>query len=420
MSIETHRLSNGLTLVAERMPGLESSTVGVWVKAGARNEDAAQNGIAHFLEHMAFKGTTARSALEIAEVIEDVGGFINAYTSREMTAYYTRVLGADVPLALDVLADILRDSTFDPREIEIERGVILSEIGQSLDTPDDVIFDWLQGVSYPDQPMGRPILGPAKNVKRFSRQDLSGFVATHYGAENLVVSVAGMVDFGALVSQVEALFGDMPKSAAPMAEAAQFVGGEKREEKDLEQAHFTLGFAAPGIRDAQIYTAQIYSMLLGGGMTSRLFQEAREKRGLCYSIFASITPGLENGMLSIYAGTSGDQISELADVTIAEMKRATDDISEAELARAQVQMKAGMLMGLESPSARAERMARAIGIWGHVPPLSDAVKKIEAVSVQGLKDYAASVCESAEMAMALYGPVAGAPALEELHAGLRR
>ncbi len=419
MSVETHRLSNGLTIVAEHMPGLESSTVGVWVQAGARNEDAAQNGIAHFLEHMAFKGTKSRSALEIAEVIEDVGGFINAYTSREMTAYYTRVLGADVPLALEVLADILRHSTFDKREIEIERGVILSEIGQSLDTPDDVIFDWLQGVSYPKQALGRPILGPAENVKRFSQSDLSGFVATHYGPENLVVSAAGKVDFAALVKQAEALFGDMPASPAPAPEAARFIGGEKRAEKDLEQAHFTLGFAAPSIRDEDVYTAQIYSMLLGGGMTSRLFQEVREKRGLCYSIYASITPGLENGMLTIYSGTSGDQIAELAEVTMDEMKRAVSDISEAELSRAQVQMKAGMLMGLESPSARAERMARAIAIWGKVPDLSEAVDKIEAVNVAGLKAYAASVCESTEMAMALYGPISGAPKMADLHARLR-
>lgn len=419
MSVETHQLSNGLTIVAEQMPGLESSTVGVWVQAGARNEEEAQNGIAHFLEHMAFKGTKTRSALEIAEVIEDVGGFINAYTSREMTAYYTRVLGADVPLALDVLADILRNSTFDPREIEIERGVILSEIGQSLDTPDDIIFDWLQGVSYPDQPMGRPILGPASNIKRFQQADLSGFVARQYGAENLVISAAGMVDFSALVKQAEALFGDMPRNAPLKPADARFIGGEKREEKALEQAHFTLGFAAPSIRDAEVYTAQIYSMLLGGGMTSRLFQEAREKRGLCYSIFASITPGLENGMLSIYAGTSGAQVAELAEVTIAEMKRAVDDISEAELARAQVQMKAGMLMGLESPSARAERMARSISIWGKVPPLSETVEKIEAVSVHGLRAYAASVCASTEMAMALYGPISGAPTLTDLHSSLR-
>lgn len=419
MSVETHRLSNGLTIVAEHMPGLESATIGVWVQAGARNEDEAQNGIAHFLEHMAFKGTTTRSALEIAEVIEDVGGFINAYTSREMTAYYTRVLGADVPLALEVLADILRNSTFDPREIEIERGVILSEIGQSLDTPDDIIFDWLQGVSYPNQPLGRPILGPAKNIKRFQQADLAGFVASHYGAENLVIAAAGMVDFAALVKQAEALFGDMPKNAAPLAAPARFIGGEKRKQKKLEQAHFTLGFAAPSIRDANVYTAQIYSMLLGGGMTSRLFQEVREKLGLCYSVYASITPGLENGMLSIYAGTSGEQVAELAEVTVTEMKRAVDDISEAELARAQVQMKAGMLMGLESPSARAERMARSIGIWGEVPPLSDAVAKIEAVSVAGLREYAASVCASEEIAMALYGPVAGAPALADLHRNLR-
>jgi len=234
-----------------------------------------------------------------------------------------------------------------------------------------------------------------------------------------VISAAGMVDHGALVKQAEALFGHLPNKAAPRALPAVFSGGEKRQEKDLEQAHFTLAFDAPAIKDADVYTAQIYSMLLGGGMTSRLFQELREKRGLCYSIYASTAPGQDSGMLSLYAGTSAETIAELAQVTMDEMKRAADDITEAELARAQVQMKAGMLMGLESPSARAERMARAISIWGKVPPLSDAVDKIEAVTVQGLRRYAASVCEADTMAMALYGPVTAAPALEDLHAMLR-
>ena len=210
-------LPNGLRVASRLMPGLHSASVGVWVGAGGRDERADQNGIAHFLEHMAFKGTARRTALQIAETIEDVGGYINAYTSRDVTAYYARVLSADVPLALDVIGDILLNSTFDPREIEVERGVILQEIGQALDTPDDVIFDWLQEAAYPDQPMGRTILGPAERVSHFSRDDLSGFIGEHYGPERMIVSAAGAVDHDRVLRQVEAIFGHL----APRARTAR-------------------------------------------------------------------------------------------------------------------------------------------------------------------------------------------------------
>lgn len=418
MSVQSHTLKNGLRIVTEHMNGLESATLGVWVDAGARNEDAAQNGIAHFLEHMAFKGTKRRSALEIAEVIEGVGGFINAYTSREMTAYYARILAADVGLALDVIGDILLNSTFENREIEMERGVILSEIGQALDTPDDLVFDWLQGVAYPDQPMGRTILGPSELVKTFSRADLSGFVEQHYGPENLILSAAGAVDHDAIVRQAEGIFGGMVRGNAAAPQKSSFVGGEHRQEKALEQAHFTLAFESPSFHDTDVYTAQIYSLALGGGMSSRLFQEAREKRGLCYSVFAGASPSHDTGMFSIYAGTSGEDIKALAELSIAEMRRAADDMSVEEVERARVQMKAGMLMGLESPSARAERMARAISIWGRVPDLSEAVEKIEAVNVAGVKNFATQLCQTGKPAMALYGPVNAAPELAELNAAL--
>ena len=205
MTQQLHTLSNGFRVVTEHMPGLESASVGIWVNAGGRHERVEQNGIAHFLEHMAFKGTKRRSALQIAEAIEDVGGYINAYTSREVTAYYARVLKDDVPLAMDVIGDIVRHPVFDPREIEVERGVILQEIGMSLDTPDDVIFDWLQEAAYPGQPIGRTILGPTERVKSFSRDDLSGFVAEHYGPQNLILSAAGAVDHDAIVRMAEAV-----------------------------------------------------------------------------------------------------------------------------------------------------------------------------------------------------------------------
>lgn len=411
---QLHTLPNGFRIVTEHMPGLESASIGIWVNAGGRHEREPQNGIAHFLEHMAFKGTKRRTALQIAEAIEDVGGYINAYTSREVTAYYARVLKDDVALGLDVIADILREPLFEDSEIEVERGVILQEIGQSLDTPDDVVFDWLQEAAYPGQPIGRTILGPSERVSSFTRADLSGFVAEHYGPGQLILSAAGAVDHDEIVRMAETLFGDMSARPALVAEPARFVAGERREVKALEQAHFTLALEAPGYRDDAFYTAQIFASTFGGGMSSRLFQEAREKRGLCYSIFAQIGSYSDTGMMTVYAGTSGEDIAGLATLTVDELKRAADDLSDAEVARARAQMKAGLLMGLESPSNRAERLARLVGIWGRVPPLSETVAQIDAVDTRQVRAFAGEMGGSGTAAMALYGPVERALDLDVL------
>jgi predicted Zn-dependent peptidase len=414
VTVQLTTLSNGLRIVTEHMPGLQSAALGIWVGAGGRHERPEQNGVAHFLEHMAFKGTERRSALQIAEEIEDVGGYINAYTSREVTAYYARVLKDDTALALDVIADILRNPVFDPKEIETERHVILQEIGQALDTPDDVVFDWLQSNAYPDQPLGRTILGEIENIQRYGREDLSRFVAEHYGPSQLILSAAGAVDHDQIVAQAQALLGDMAASTAPDAQQAMYQGGETRRQKDLEQAHFALAFEAPGYRDPAFYTAQIYSMALGGGMSSRLFQKIREEHGLCYTIFAQNGAYADTGMTTIYAGTSGEELPQLAHLTIDEMKRAADDMSQAEIDRARAQMKAGMLMGLESPSSRAERMARMVQIWGKVPDIEDTVAKIDAVTLQGVKDFAALQATQAAPSLALYGPISSAPSLTSL------
>ena len=414
MTTQIHTLSNGFRVVTEQMPGLQSAAIGIWVSAGGRNEKPEQNGIAHFLEHMAFKGTDTRSALKIAEEIEDVGGYINAYTSREVTAYYARVLKADVPLAMDVIADILRRPTFLESEIEVERGVILSEIGQALDTPDDVIFDWLQEQAYPDQPLGRTILGPAERVRAFSRRDLSDFVDQHYGPEQMILSAAGAVDHDSVVALAERLFGDMQRQVQDAVRPARFLGGEVRNVKPLEQAHFAMAFESPDYRDPLSYTAQIYATALGGGMSSRLFQEIREKRGLCYTIFSQAGAYSDTGMTTIYAGTTGDQLKGLAEITVDEMKRAADDMSDEEVARARAQMKAGMLMGLEGPSSRAERLARMMQIWGRVPALDEVVERIDAVTTEDVRTFAQHMAVAAPAALALYGPVANAPALEVL------
>ncbi|WP_299554218.1 pitrilysin family protein [uncultured Tateyamaria sp.] len=419
MTTQTHRLSNGFRIVTEHMPGLASASIGIWVGAGARHETPEQNGIAHFLEHMAFKGTKRRSALQIAEAIEDVGGYINAYTSREVTAYYARVLENDVPLALDVLADILLNPVFDQSEIEVERGVILQEIGQALDTPDDVIFDWLQEQAYPEQPLGRTILGPSERVSSFGRADLSRFVDEHYGPEQMILSAAGAVDHDAIVRLAEELFGHLSPRLKRVADFATFAGGEERRSKALEQAHFAMAFESPGYRDDAIYTAQIYASALGGGMSSRLFQEVRENRGLCYTIFAQAGAYADTGMTTVYAGTSAEQVADLATITVDEIKRAADDMTVAEVDRARAQMKAGLLMGLESPSNRAERLARLVQIWDRVPALTETVALIDSVTVEDVRAFAEHMATQAPMALALYGPIDAAPtrfALQEQRA----
>ena len=414
MTVQTHTLPNGFRIVTEHMPGLASAAIGVWVNAGGRHERPEQNGIAHFLEHMAFKGTKTRSALQIAEAIEDVGGYINAYTSREATAYYARVLQQDVGLALDVISDILLNPVFDKKEIEVERHVILQEIGQVHDTPDDVIFDWLQEEAYPGQPLGRTILGPEERVNSFGRSDLNRFVAENYGPGQMILAAAGGVDHATIVSAAEALFGELAPHPAPVPDLARFGGGERRLVKDLEQAHFALALEGPGYRDDEIYTAQIFSTAFGGGMSSRLFQEAREKRGLCYTIFAQTGAYADTGMMTLYAGTSGEELSDLAKLTMDELARAASDMSDAEVERARAQMKAGMLMGLESPSQRTERLARLLAIWDRVPTLEETVARIDSVTTADVRRFAAATASSGRGALALYGPVARAPQLTDL------
>lgn len=418
MSVNVDVLSNGLRVVTERMEGLGSASIGMWVAAGCRHEKAEQNGVAHFLEHMAFKGTARRSAAQIAEEIENVGGYLNAYTSRETTAYYARVLGEDAGLAMDLIADILRAPQFAEPEIAVERGVILQEIGQALDTPDDVIFDWLQEVAYPGQAMGRPILGPAESVQALGAGDLRAFVAGHYAPERMILSAAGAVDHDEIVKLAEKLYGDMTPGKAAAVEPARFLGGERREVKKLEQAHLALAFEAPCQTDDAAYAGQVLATALGGGMSSRLFQEARERRGLCYTIFAQTSAYADTGSLTVYAGTGAKEIGALTGLIVDEIRACAEKLTEAEVARARAQMKAGMVMGLESASNRAERLARSLQVWGRIQTVEETVARIEAVDMQAARAVAERICCGARPALALYGPVKKAPGAEEIAARL--
>jgi predicted Zn-dependent peptidase len=412
-TIKVDTLANGVRVATDHMPSLASAAVSVSVGVGARHERADQNGIAHFLEHMAFKGTKTRSALKIAEEIEDVGGEMNAYTCREMTVYYARILAEHTGLALALLADILRNATMPEKDLEVERGVILQEIGQAADTPDDIVFDWAQARAFPNQSIGRPILGPVANIKRFGRRELMAFVQDAYTPDRIVVAAAGLVDHDEIVALTEKLFGDLKPKATDTLENAQYNGGDLRVEKDLEQAHIILGLKGPGYRDDDFYDSQIAATVLSGGMSSRLFQEVREKRGLCYTIFAAPSHYRETGWTSIYAGASGEQLQDLLEVTIDELKRASDDASDAEVARARAQIRAGVLMSLESPTARCQRIARGLIAHGRIRTIAELNASINAVDARSVRRFLKKQLTSTPT-VTLYGPIATAPNYEAL------
>src|SRR5436190_6484734 len=420
MSVEVTRLPSGLTIVTDAMPHLETASLGVWVGAGSRDERPDEHGISHLLEHMAFKGTSRRTARQIAEEIEAVGGDLNAATSVETTAYYARTLAADVPLALDVLSDILSDPAFDPEELQREQGVIVQEIGAAEDAPDDVVFDKLQVTAFPDQSIGRSILGTRESVRSFDRRKLAAYLARNYRAPDMVVAAAGAVDHQAVVDEVESRFSKFSGPAAAAPESAQFVGGSSIETKDLEQVHVAL--AMPGVpqRDPTLFSLQVFTTILGGGMSSRLFQEVREIRGLCYSIYAFHAPYSDTGMFGLYAGTDANDVPELMRVVVDELTNAADTITEAEIGRAKAQMKAGLLMALESSSSRTEQLARQMFAWGRPIPLDELVTRIEAVTVESTRAAGRALSARGRPAISVLGPGPGLESAASIAEGLVR
>ncbi|MBL9099115.1 MAG: insulinase family protein [Alphaproteobacteria bacterium] len=402
---EITKLPNGLTVITDPMPHIETAAVGVWVDAGARNETQATNGIAHMLEHMAFKGTRRRSARAIAEEIERVGGFINAYTGREQTAYYARVLKDDVALAVDILADILQESAFDDEELAREKGVVIQEIGQAEDTPDDIIFDHLQATAFPDQSLGRPILGTEAHVRSFTRETLIEQIKGHYFAHGMLLIAAGAVTHEQMVALGQRHFANFQTGNTKPAERARYAGGEFRAEDDLEQAHLALAFPGFKADDDDIYAVQVCSTVLGGGMSSRLFQEAREKRGLCYSIHTFGSSYTDTGLFGVYAGTSAADAPELVEVIAGEMKSLAGRADEDEVVRARAQIKSGLLMGLEQASARCEQIAAHMFTYGRLFDTREIIAKIDAVDTAAVSRIAAKVLANGGLSFAALGPV---------------
>ncbi len=410
MTVEVTRLAGGLTVATDSMASVESVAVGVWVGIGARHERSELNGVSHMLEHMAFKGTRRRTAQDIAEEVENVGGHINAYTSRENTAYYLRVLAADLPLAVDILADILQNSAFDPEELERERAVILQEIGQAEDTPDDIVFDRFQEAAYPGQAVGRPILGSAGGIAAMTRDAVAGYMAGHYGADRMVLAAAGKVDHDALVRLAEAAFAGLPALGPAVVEPARYAGGERIEERALEQVHLVLGFAGVAYDDPDYYAMSALSSILGGGMSSRLFQEIREKRGLVYSIYSFASSYCDGGLFGIYAGTGEDEVQTLMPVLVNELQSIERTVTPAEIARVKAQLRAGLLMAMEHTRARTERLGQHILIYGRPIPAEEIVAKIDAVDAAAIARVAARTFASPPT-LAVMGKASGFAAL---------
>ena len=414
-AIRVETLPSGLTVVTEEMPRVETVSFGAYVAAGTRHEQAAENGVSHFLEHMAFKGTENRSAVAIAEEIEAVGGHINAYTAREQTAYYVKLLKEDIALGADIIGDILTHSSFEPEELERERGVILQEIGQANDTPDDIIFDHFQEAAFPNQPMGRPTLGTEEVIRSMPRHALTNYMRAHYGTRNVVVAATGKLKHDEVVRLAETHFADLPTSPVPAPLASDYRGGEFREARDLDQVHIVLGFPAVSYAHPDFYASMMLSTLLGGGMSSRLFQEIREKRGLVYSIYAFNAPATDSGLFGIYAGTGESEAEELMPVTLEELRRVQHDVTEVELQRARAQAKASILMSLESTGSRCEQLARQLQVYGRILPVEEMVAQIEAVRTEDVCRAASRIFRE-KPTLAVLGPggkVPGLPTIAE-------
>lgn len=419
MSIEVTELKSGLRVVSDVMDTVESVSLGAWVEVGTRDEDARINGMSHLLEHMAFKGTERRDAKEIAEEIEAVGGHLNAYTAREYTAYYAKILKQDLELAVDIIADILQHSVMDEDELAREQGVIVQEINQSHDTPDDVVFDFFQETAFPGQALGRPVLGSAALVRGMGRDAILAYMKDHYSAPRIVFAAAGNLDHGRLVRLVEDAFDALPEPAGSAREPAHYVGGANRQPRDLEQAHVLLGMKGVAFEDEDFHAMSVFSTLLGGGMSSRLFQEVREKRGLAYSIYSYLSSYIDGGLFGVYAGTGGDDVGDLVPLVFAEIGKLADGgggaggAEEAEIDRARAQIKAGILMSLESTASRCEQLARQMIIYKRPVPVEETIARIDAVDGAAIRRVAERLLSGRPTLTAL-GPVPDIGELAEL------
>lgn len=430
MPVQTTVLKNGVTVATQRFDKVESVSLGAWFKAGTRNERDHEHGIAHMLEHMAFKGTATRSARELAEAIENVGGDINAATSVETTSFFVRVLRQDTALAVEVLADILQNSRFEADELEREKHVVLQELGAVTDTPDDVVFDHFTETAFRHQPVGRSILGTRETIGAFTTDMIRAYVDREYCGERMVFAATGAVDHDQIVQLVESRFSTLKRSADGCdMRLAHYVGGDYREHRPLQDTQVVLGFEGRPYHVRDYYCSQVLAMLLGGAMSSRLFQQVREKHGLCYSIYAFHWGFSDTGVFGVHAATEPGDLPKLMELVIGELTRAAYDIEDSELDRARAQFRASLLMSGESAPSRAGQIARQILLFGRPIPNDELLLRLDNLTVGRLRDLAGRIFVDSAPTVSAVGPVdtlmeiddirgrlvAGAPGERPLH-----
>ena len=417
MTVEVTRLANGLTVATDRMDSVETVSLGAWVAVGTRHERAELNGVAHFLEHMVFKGTEQRSAQDIAQEIEAVGGHLNAYTGRESTAFHAKVLAENLPLALDLVSDIVQHPVFDETELTRERAVVLQEIGQVADTPDDVIFDHFQETAFPSQALGRPLLGRSETVAALDRTNLIDYRTRHYGPGNMVVAAAGRLEHDRFCDLAAAAFGALPAGGQAVAEPARYNGGDFREARELEQVHLVLGFEGVGHHDPDYYASMVFSTLFGGGMSSRLFQEVRELRGLAYAIHSFVWAYGDSGLFGVYAGTGRAEVAELLSVVCGELGKLPSGLDSDEMARARAQLRASVLMSREGTTSRCEQLANQLLLYRRPLPVEEVIERIESVDYAALERFTDRLTGSAPT-LAVIGPIDCVDSFDRLSARL--
>ena len=413
-------LPGGLRVVTESLPSVRSVALGIWVGVGSRDEDQAHAGATHYLEHLLFKGTRQRTALDISAAMDAVGGELNAFTGKEYTCYYARVLDADLPLAIDVLSDMVTSSLIQPKDVDAERNVVLEEIAMNEDDPADTVHEAFTAQLFGDTPLGRPVLGTVESINGITRDEIWEHYAARYTAPHLVVAAAGNLDHDAVVAQVRAAFADALQVTAGEAPAAPRLrksgavlwegygpsagSGLKLVSRPIEQANLVLGCEGLARTDERRFALGVLNAALGGGMSSRLFQEVREKRGLAYSVYSFTAQHADTGMWGIYAGCLPSKADEVLSICVAEVAKIVDKgLTDAELDRGKGQVRGGMVLGLEDPSSRMTRLGKSELVYPDLEPVDELITTIDAVTHDDVRAIAAEVLTRSKV-LAVVGP----------------
>lgn len=401
-------LDNGLRVITETMPYIKSATIGIWTDIGSRNETKEDNGLSHFIEHMLFKGTKTRSALEIAAALESLGGSLNAFTGRESTCYYARILNTYLPVATEILCDLLSNSTFEDRHLRMERKVIIEEIKDSIDTPSDLVHDLFAKETWREHPLGHSILGTAANIRRIRRDTLISYFRKNYVTSNMVVAAAGSVNHSKLVKQIEnQLKLRVSRRRKPRSYQKPIRYSARRiYSRDIMQAHIVIGWEIVPYNHHDRYALLMLNNIMGGGMSSRLFQSIRENMGMAYSIFSFQDYYKDTGILGVYLGCDGNKTIHAVDLLIEEVEKIkNDDISDAEFSSTKLQLTGNLLLGLESSTNRMNRLARNELYIGRFLSINETIKNIEKVKKADLTRVARKYLGPERASLVILGPV---------------